>query len=545
MRTCILLAAAFGATSCAGTPTDTVSLQVHDGQLVSSNQLQRRNVTACEESCTNSTSGDRMALCDDEQWKVDFDNCLICGAEYPDIYDVYSKGFFYASEDCNLTAEAGSPAKPMTRTVSVAPEATGAPVDSPPVDEFLRRHGGRVAVIGDRVYYEGGEVSQKGFPSLPLLASNTMTTTLSMDLSSSWFPSNVTIPEISCPDEMPETNTHALLVDAKSQAMYIWGGDMSYYKNPPNPPKLWKFNANDTSWGKEEPASVETFESIERTEYPAYASGPNTGFIFGGRVMETSEGDDAQVRNPSQHLSFDFETRAWEKHNNAPYSVDGTFWGGEAIYGPEYGPNGLIFEIGGLRGRASPEPTYLRFDQLHFIDPVTGNFLYGGANQMDLSRFHTVSVLSLPSFTWTLANVPTDDGYERQSHGCAVVGKSQMFSWGGLTTDDYMEWRTADIYPQGLGFFDMNKLEWTEGYNADGDEYKANEAVVSKRATSVEWSSPEVSALFGNVVNNTRTEDDDSLAATDDNSGSSVPVGAIAGGVVGGVVAIAAAIAAI
>jgi hypothetical protein len=189
--------------------------------------------------------------------------------------------------------------------------------------------------------------------------------------------------EISRPSDMPETNTHALLVDAKSEAMYIWGGEMSYSQKPPNPPKLWKFSAKDGSWGEEKPASVDTFESIERTEYPAFASAPNSGYIFGGRVMETSEGEDVQPHNPSQFLSFDFETKAWEKHTNAPYSVDGTLWGGQAIYFPEYGPNGLIFIIGGLRGRASPEPTYLRFDQLHFLDPVTGEWYMQKATASD------------------------------------------------------------------------------------------------------------------------------------------------------------------
>lgn len=37
------------------------------------------------------------------------------------------------------------------------------PHDVPPTDDFLRRMGGRSVVIGNYIYFDGGELSERGF----------------------------------------------------------------------------------------------------------------------------------------------------------------------------------------------------------------------------------------------------------------------------------------------------------------------------------------------------------------------------------------------
>lgn len=177
--------------------------------------------------------------------------------------------------------------------------------------------------------------------------------------------------------------TQAVLVDTKSKALYGWGGSPVWIDNALSPPRLWRFDVEDDSWSEAEPASVDTFRSLERTGYAAFASAPNAGFVFGGRKTSGTAGEGTESSNPQKYVSFDFESMEWEEHEDPPYSVDGTLWGGRALYVPDFGPNGLIFILGGMRGRDETEPSYISFEDLHFLDPVTGTWYNQRATEVD------------------------------------------------------------------------------------------------------------------------------------------------------------------
>lgn len=87
-------------------------------------------------------------------------------------------------------------------------------------------------------------------------------------------------------------------------------------------------------------------------------------------------------------------------------------------------------------------------------------------------------VLSLPSFTWSLAGRVSKEKI-RESHDCAIVGNSHFLSWGGIDFGGEEVLSTEDPFPQGLGIFNLNTFEWADEYNANGAPYVAHSNVVA------------------------------------------------------------------
>lgn len=162
----------------------------------------------------------------------------------------------------------------------------------------------------------------------------------------------------------------AILTDSRAKAFYVWGGITSW-SAPLRPPTLWRFDAaSDGKWDDTRRSSNnEVFVEIKRAQNPAYASTPDAGFIFGGTSVAGSSPDPSGNRRG--YISFEFATRTWEEHAEAPYSDDGTIWGGSATYVPGFGPNGLVFVMGGMHSRGEQPAKYIDFGTLHFLDPVT------------------------------------------------------------------------------------------------------------------------------------------------------------------------------
>jgi hypothetical protein len=109
--------------------------------------------------------------------------------------------------------------------------------------------------------------------------------------------------------------------------------------------------------------------------------------------------------------------------------------------------------------------------------------MFGGGYPGSPGEYGDVYVLSLPSFTWVLVNVPSRIEIIREGHSCAIVGKSQLLSWGGLPTGENLDlkelYASKDPFPQGIGIFDLNTLLWTNNYDADADDYVAHDKVVA------------------------------------------------------------------
>lgn len=113
-------------------------------------------------------------------------------------------------------------------------------------------------------------------------------------------------------------------------------------------------------------------------------------------------------------------------------------------------------------------------------------YMFGGANDDMKMAFSDVHILSLPSFTWSFVTQFPDE-YRRLGHACAIAGKSQLLSWGGLpyhVSDDAKSFESEDRLPQGVGVFDLNRLSSLSRedfirYDASAKSYKAEERLVA------------------------------------------------------------------
>ncbi|KAF3351459.1 hypothetical protein VD0002_g4822 [Verticillium dahliae] len=448
--------------------------------------------------------------------------------------------------------------------------------------DFLRRATTRATQIGDYVYLDGGEVSQliDGKPPGEDRPSNAMNRTLSIDMSKSWKPSDVTINEIR--KTSPNTNRQALFTDKSTGSFYIWGGHMSWGA-PVTKKELWRFTADSSGgggWTTRIPANPDSFSELRRTEGGAFCNTPDSAFHFGGVATRAT---DVNYSGPAPgFIHINFTTQAWTNYTEGPWSAFRTIYAASAEYVPTFGPNGLIMLLGGETrelGGSSGNRGLLDFRNLTFMDPVTrdfhsqqttGNapsgrifhcsvgvegkngtyeigFVFGGRNQRDNQAYDDAYVLTLPGFHWE--KVDYESKSPRSGHACLVVGKRQMLSIGGVNHEPGMPdlWLDRDPWPQGLGVFDITELKWTNEYDADAEDYDSPEVIKSWYADGgldeVQWTSG-VAALFqqgDDGGGGGGGGGDGSGNGTDpgsDNS-SSAPVGAIAGGVVGGVAAVA------
>ena len=118
-------------------------------------------------------------------------------------------------------------------------------------------------------------------------------------------------------------------------------------------------------------------------------------------------------------------------------------------------------------------------------------------------QYDEVWILTLPAFHWVLANA--NHTAPRIGHTCKIVGKgrSQLLSVGGQDISQTDPWSTPDDakHPQGIGVFDLNALEWKDGYSVDAKRYKRPDIVEKvyqqsgSGGTPDKWTDPALEAL--------------------------------------------------
>ncbi len=104
--------------------------------------------------------------------------------------------------------------------------------------------------------------------------------------------------------------------------------------------------------------------------------------------------------------------------------------------------------------------------------------------------YDEVFVLSLPAFRWFRA--PYAARRPRHAHTCHVVGQRHLLSVGGVDTTqdrplaggggsalDLATFATRDPFPQGLGLFDITRLNWTTRYEANAAPYEQSAPVAA------------------------------------------------------------------
>ncbi|KAK7223103.1 hypothetical protein V2G26_011106 [Clonostachys chloroleuca] len=449
----------------------------------------------------------------------------------------------------------------------------------PSADTFLRRLNTKATVINDYLYLDGGELSQKGFTAYR--NSNGFNITASLDLSKSWYPKNVTFNETPKPDGIPTLWRHAIFTDSASNSFYIYGGRESYPNGPPRD-KYWKFiadNKGSGSWSTETTSGA--FTGLVRSEAGAFASTNNAGFWVGGYASGWT--DSQATGNLASDIpgvvSFNFSTKAWKNHTEAPYSPSGRMYGGTATYISNLGSNGLVMTLGGVASSKPKVAGHLDLGNVHFFDPETmkwykqattgeipsgrmdhcavgvkGNgtfeiFVFGGYNVDEDETYKDMHILSLPGFVWTKASEEARSG--RMQGTCILAGKRQLVSIGGTEAiHDPDAWGAADPEPQGLSVFDLIELSWKDKYDAHAAEYTTPNSIMTwynnGGLDKVVWDDGVKDLLsgkseLGGTESNPQPTSDPTAEPVDNSSNSKssstgVIVGAVVGSVVGAIV---------
>jgi hypothetical protein len=161
----------------------------------------------------------------------------------------------------------------------------------------------------------------------------------------------------------------AIFVDNSNGSFYTWGGGIS----GPSDPNFWRFDPDGKGHGKwievTPRESSDKFFKLQRSQVAAVASTNDAAFVFGGSVDSYTETMPDKTGETGYRL-FNFTTQEWDELYGVPYSQDKTIYNGDAVFVPDFGPNGLIFILGGSRN-ISAFGTELDFRTLHMLDPVT------------------------------------------------------------------------------------------------------------------------------------------------------------------------------
>ncbi|CAH0051150.1 unnamed protein product, partial [Clonostachys solani] len=376
--------------------------------------------------------------------------------------------------------------------------------DPSPSEEVFRRNGPRAVILGKYLYIDGGYVSG---PAAPKCCTTTKDT-FAIDISKSWDPKDAKFLKLASETRKKGVYRSGFVADENKQAIYLWGGRRDI---KPLDRQLWKLvpdgNGNGT-WSSEITTGI---AGLVSTESSAHTVAQGLGFWFGGGINELTERTSnaaAIGTSVSGYVTYNFTAKTWTNHTDVPDAIKSP-WAATATYIPDVGPNGVIVLIGGLSSTNSP--LAIDFGTIYLMDPVTmvwynqkasghlparrmdhcavgvqGDnntyeiFMYGGARDASDEAgkdtpFGDVWVLSLPGFVWHQADGAGIN--PRTHHACVRAGNRQMLSIGGVNTTGSDGMSTKDSLPQGLGIFDMTRMEWKETYNADAEPYATPEII--------------------------------------------------------------------
>ncbi|KAI0150313.1 hypothetical protein GGR57DRAFT_514250 [Xylariaceae sp. FL1272] len=453
--------------------------------------------------------------------------------------------------------------------------------DIPTADNFVRRACHTVAVLGDYLYVDGGQVTERVDGSSPADSpAYAVNTTWSIDLTTKW--TNKTVPIRSIPKASPRMGKQIHWTDTSSNSLYTWGGFVADASPPPEH-EMWKFQADGSGggeWSQVSQQDYRTFTGLKNPFGASFAQSHNVGYAFGGSVEAASDSS-VQKDLPGYALpglvSYNFQTGEWTNTSTSNYGGYGTNINGRAEMVP-FGPNGLLLFLGGAEtpvDATNETIVEVSWNSITMVDPITKKwykqsttgtkpptmeshcsvgvagpngtyeiFIYGGISDQIRATSGDITVLSLPSFNFFQG--PT--AVPRSDHGCAIVGKGkrQMLSMGGIDGQNrtFTAPTTADQWTYGLGIFDMTDMQWyvpqrlflfllekTDLYDPNVTAYDSPQVVKQWYAAgslkNLQWDDEELQGFFmgTNVTNSTIPNEKSTAAST----------GTIVGGSIGGV----------
>ncbi|KAG9237421.1 hypothetical protein BJ875DRAFT_418229 [Amylocarpus encephaloides] len=426
--------------------------------------------------------------------------------------------------------------------VSAASNSAGNNPENPSAADFLRRAYHSSVILGNYLYIDGGEISQKtgGMPS----HSRLNRVTLSIDLTSEW--TNASLRMQSIPKgAAPSSNGGVLWKTPDQKSFFAWGGGISSVSDGNIPPlKVWNFTSDKSgggSWTEDTTSSTSMSKAqVIRLVTGSYTAIRDTGYYVGGLVngqTDVSAANDPDT--PQQGITtFNFTSEKWTKESSIGLNDFGTSIASKTVSIPAFGSEnrGLLFVLGGkdpgltAQGKnadlvpLSNITIYNPYIEQWSAQRATGDvplartrfcaasvkgdngtyeiFIYGGLSS-DIS-YDEIYVLSIPGFVWLKASyTPLAPRFE---HTCEVAGGRQLISIGGLNSNghkkgDYLSfWKSPDPFKQGIGVFDMTTMAWKSSYDPNASKYET--PVVIKQWYSdgglaqVQWQNKEVARMF-------------------------------------------------
>ncbi|KAL1624532.1 hypothetical protein SLS54_003875 [Diplodia seriata] len=327
-----------------------------------------------------------------------------------------------------------------------------------PIRDFCRRWGHQTAVVDNRLYIDGGQLTWNPMSQNPLNYTNTWF--LYNDLEDA---SAVGMPQLhddlNKTRNVPDLSGGVLWADEVNKVLYLYGGE--YNDATPEAFTPWAYDILLNQWNQ---TDVSAAAGIQRVSYGAGVTVNETGvgYYLGGWLNNnTVPGWGADPMLTSNLVIYDFVQDSWT-NNTGP---DSTGRGeGVMVYLPA-SDKGLLIYFGGVidpydNGTVQGDElsniyVYDIASTKWYKQTATGDvpgmrrkfcggatwaqdkssyniYIYGGQGITNTTGYDDVYILSIPSFQW-IKWYPTEEGVGNP-HGissCNVVNNAQMLIIGG------------------------------------------------------------------------------------------------------------------
>ena len=255
----------------------------------------------------------------------------------------------------------------------------------------------------------------------------TVNFTYSLDLSSSWTNSSITINTIR-PKNAPIVNNEALWLDADNTTIYQYNGGISnapvdWLEDAETPQNsLSQFNPKSDSWSASYISPSSIFSSLARVTSSINAYGNGLGFALGGIQSYSTNtalfpSDDLTLNTlvPGMVI-YDIKSSNWYNVSTTDYTNTGFTLAGAAQFVPSFGPNGLLFVFGGQYG----EPGNLQFAQFDYA------WMYEPYSKAWASQKVTGDIPPVRTWPCVTGELPAYNKHLRRSDAILLLCETQV-----------------------------------------------------------------------------------------------------------------------
>ncbi|CAH0000654.1 unnamed protein product, partial [Clonostachys byssicola] len=390
-------------------------------------------------------------------------------------------------------------------------------------------------ILGDYLYIDGGQISTLVDKEQTNDAESLeFSKTLVIPLNEPWKPGSVEIKEIAYKSDMRATNFAGLWADPKRNAIYRWAGELSrsarYKEGQENEMYMLSVDGSgDGTWSIKKPAQQAVFDKIIPSTHGESVFCDDLGFYIGGYIYDGSSYGESNRGSPGVRM-YNASSSEWSNITNFDSSgPQGNIWNGAAVCLKGFGSTPLVMLLGGAtRFEADHQPLtsvtiynpitqkWYRQDTVkdtngfpsereYFCTAVAQGkngtlevYMFGGLSTKK-TTLDDFWVLSLPAFKWfQLSSAPSPDA-KRHGHKCVIAGDRQFISIGGIAKYRGGGFKSDDVWPRGIGIFDLVTSAWVDSYDPDLGDYdspaKVQEIYKSGEADGYNYT-PVIQELF-------------------------------------------------